>query len=121
MIEVAAVRLRSVVCAGAANWPAARLCCEALRKANGIIRGELGSKATLKRTYGLRLGRPDVPTDLIGIDRLLADLERYPGEELVGFVYTGAAESVYTVIVDPSVSNLVACFVGKDRSTDAPY
>jgi len=111
-------RLAEIVCGAAIDWPAAELCCAALRSTTGSLVGERARKEHLVRTYTVRLTNPDRTTDVIGLERLLADFDAYPRQELVGFVHASKARRIYTMFFDDGVTRLVACFVGMDRTAD---
>ncbi len=116
MTQESVARLAEIVCEAAIDWPAAELCCAALRSTSGSLVGERASKAHLVRTYTVRLANPDRTPDLIGLERLLADFDAYPRQDLVGFVHTSEARRIYTMFFDDAVAQLVACFVGMDRT-----
>jgi hypothetical protein len=61
------------------------------------------------------LNRPELPNDLVGIDRLLNDLASYPGNELAGVVLVSSSKQVYTIFLDKAAERLVACYVAPDR------
>jgi hypothetical protein len=115
VIEESTSRLADIVCTRAEGWPAADLCCEALRSSTGMLAGDRASKAHLMRIYTIRLSRSDRSPDLIGVDRLLTDLDEYPGEELIGFVHATQSGQMYTMFLDEGVTRLVSCFVGRDH------
>jgi hypothetical protein len=92
---------------------AAERCCVALRAAaGGEARGRRVATAHLRRIYGIRLGRK--PSAVVGGERLLSDLDAFPGSE-VTLVALEQQGWVYCMLFDAEVSQLVTCFVGKDR------
>ena len=109
-------QVAAIVCARTEEWEAARLCCEALRIAqNSELESAPVPTADLRRTYRIRLMKPEVKRDLpIGSDRLLSDLESYQGKtiQLIAF---GKPPNVYGIMLDESGTGLVTCFVGRDR------
>lgn len=106
-------RLAELVCSRAEGWPAAERCCAALREAaGGDARGGRVAKAHLRRIYGIRLGRK--PTAVVGGERLLSDLDAFPGAE-VTLVALEQQGRVYCMLFDAEVAQLVTCFVGEDR------
>ena len=73
----------AAVCGAALGWEAAERCCKALRTTDvPTIRGHTVDKSHIERIYTIRLSRTDAPRDVIGSDRLLADLAGYDGKEL---------------------------------------
>lgn len=106
-------RLAELVCSRSEDWTAAQQCCEALRgSAGGEARGGRVAKTHLQRIYRIRLARK--PTAVVGGERLLRDLDVFPGAELT-MVALEQQGRVYGMLFDPEVTELVACFVGEDR------
>src|SRR5258708_7174306 len=101
--QESAATLAEIVCEAAVDWPAAELCCAALRSTSRSLVGERASKAHLVRTYTVRLTNPDPAAGVIGLERLLADFDAYPRQGLVGFVHTSEARRIHTMFFDDAV------------------
>ena len=109
-------RLIEAVCARASGWEAAAQCCHALQgSSSGSIQGGRAIKTELERTYKIRLSRAGAASGVVGSERLLSDLASYPGEELTVATMESADGQIYCMFLDSTASQLVACFVARDK------
>jgi SMI1-KNR4 cell-wall len=111
--KLSVARMISLACSKTPGWPAAEQCCAALRD-SGVesIEASLVDRAHLLRIYEIRLARK--PNVVVGADRLLSDLRSCSEDRLflVALKWQGRG---YCLLVDPALTELVACFVGTDR------
>src|SRR5437763_1731892 len=111
--EVSFSRLISLVCPQVRGWPAAEQCCAALRQSPAqTIEALPVDRESLLRIYEIRLRR--VPDAVVGADRLLNDL-RSSSEHRPLMVLLRSEGRIYCMLVDLGLTELVACFVVKDK------
>ena len=114
--ELAVAELEQVVCAAAPGWPAAEACCEAVRSSESeVVPSTSVPRREMLRIYETRLSRdkPEGPP-VLGAERILHDVEAYEGEELT-MVALPKGNEVYCLLLNDTASQLVTCFVGRDR------
>jgi hypothetical protein len=108
--------LIEVVCAKAEGWDAAEMCCKALRSLSAVsVQGGPVEKRHLERIYRVRLSRLGAVHGLIGSDRLLSDLASCNDDVLTMVVVESSDGKIYCMLFDVTSTQLVACFVGKDK------
>ena len=115
-MELSTSRLLKAVCSRAIGWRAAELTCDAIKRyGQASIRANFVRLAELQRIYRLRLSKSEAMSSYVeGADRLVEDLESHTGEDVL-MVVIEVDDLVHCVLLDESGSNLVACFVARDR------
>lgn len=114
--ELLVTQLEQLVCAVGTGWPAAEACCRALRATEGPLVGATSvPKRDLQRIYEIRLSRNQASgPPVVGAERILSDLESYAGEELT-ILALPKGQNVYCLFLNDTASELVTCFVARDR------
>jgi hypothetical protein len=112
-----ASRLTEAICGVASGWEAAERCCRALGATSATtFQGRAVDKGHLERIYTIRLSRPGAPRDIVGSERLLADLANYKGKELTMVIVASTRDpDIYCMFLDQGADHLVSCFVAPDR------
>jgi hypothetical protein len=112
-----ASKLTRTICGVASGWDAAERCCGALRATSATtFQGRAVDKGHIERIYTIRLSRPGASSDVVGSDRLLADLASHEGKELTMVVLAGTSDAdVYCIFLNQGADHLVSCFVAPDR------
>ena len=111
-------RLTKAICRVASGWDAAERCCGALRATSAAttFQGHAVDRGHIERIYTIRLSGPGAPRDVVGSDRLLADLARYKGKELTMVIVAGTPDAdVCCMFLNEGADHLVSCFVAPDR------
>ena len=103
------------MCSGISGNPAVAACCEALTETtDASIVAKSVPTTDLRRTYTIRLSRPQGKSGIQGSDWLLNELGQCPEASVLMAVLERGGK-IYCMLLDPKAKRLVSCFVGRDR------